>query len=87
MINKEEDDALVNKLQELEEAATKFEKKKLFTFIIRWSLTIALAVYFWEYEWVRWLFSVLIVLGLVNLFLIFRISGSIKDFVRRFIKK
>ena len=76
-------DPLLEKLTELDVAADQSRNRQLFRFLIRWTLTIALAVYFWEYIWVRWVFYGAIVLGVLNLILIFKLHLMVKRFIRR----
>lgn len=48
-----------------------FRTRKITAYLFRTAVMIAVYVYFWEYEWVRWTLLLYVPLNLFGLFLIF----------------
>jgi uncharacterized protein YwqG len=74
-------DDLNDKLNQLKTASKQSRKKSLIRFTFRWILTLILAIVFWEHQWARWILGIAIVLGIINIFLVFKQDSMIKKFV------
>ena len=47
-------------------------RRSLVLWIIRWAITTALYVYFWNHQWVRWTLLITAPLGLFSLYVIWK---------------